>query len=378
VTLTPFEFHAATRVFFGPGSLQRLGAIAAELGFTRTFLVADRGIVASGHVDRAEASLRASGIDVSTFHDFGSNPDGHMVEAGRRAAAGARVDSIVAIGGGSSLDCAKGINFLLGGGGRMRDYRGYGKAKGPMLPAIGIPTTAGTGSEAQSYAILSDEDTHAKMACGDPGAAFRVALLDPELTLTTPRAVTARAGFDALSHAVESFVTTRRTPASDLFALEAWRLLESHYARVLASSGGSGAMLLGAHWAGLAIELSMLGATHACANPLTARYGTAHADAIAVMLPHVVRWNGHTIGDRYGVLLRAAGLADDPDPAGHLAQRLEALARLGGLPATLRDLSASRDDLEALAADAATQWTGTFNPRPFDAAAALSLYERAY
>jgi alcohol dehydrogenase len=137
-------------------------------------------------------------------------------------------------------------------------------------------------------------------------------------------------------------------------------------------------MLLGAHWAGLAIELSMLGATHACANPLTARYGTAHADAIAVMLPHVVRWNGHAVGDRYGMLLRASGLADDPDPAGHLAERLEALSRLGGLPATLRDLSASRDDLEALAADAATQWTGTFNPRRFDAAAALSLFERAY
>jgi alcohol dehydrogenase len=313
-----------------------------------------------------------------------------MAEAGRRAAADAHVDSIVALGGGSSLDCAKGINFLLGSGGRMRDYRGYGKAKGPMLPAIGIPTTAGTGSEAQSYAIISDEETHAKMACGDPGAAFRVAVLDPELTLTTPRPVTARAGFDALSHAVEAFVTTRRTPASDLFALEAWRLLESHYARVLAVSDGAGgpgrntdmdahgAMLLGAHWAGLAIELSMLGATHACANPLTARYGTAHADAIAVMLPHVVRWNGRVVGDRYGVLLRSAGLADDPDPAGRLAEQLESLARVGGLPATLRDLSASRDDLAALAADAATQWTGTFNPQPFDAAAALSLYERAY
>jgi alcohol dehydrogenase len=263
----------------------------------------------------------------------------------------------------------------------MRDYRGFGKAKGPMLPSIGIPTTAGTGSEAQSYAIISDEDTHEKMACGDPGAAFRVAILDPELTLTTPRPVTALAGYDALSHAVEAFVTTGRTPASELFALDAWRLLESTYVRVLdapADLEARSAMLLGAHWAGVAIEQSMLGATHACANPLTTRYGTAHGDAIAVMLPHVVRWNGHAVGDRYAVLLRVAGLADEPDPGGQLAERLEALARLAGLPATLRDLSASRADLPALAADAATQWTGTFNPRAFDATAALSLYERAY
>ena len=130
-----------------------------------------------------------------------------MVEAGRAIAQAAGVDSLVAIGGGSSLDCAKGINFLLAGGGTMRDYRGYGKARGTLLPSIGIPTTAGTGSEAQSYAIISDADTHAKMACGDPGIAFRIAILDPALTVSQPRGVTAVAGYDALSHAVESYVT---------------------------------------------------------------------------------------------------------------------------------------------------------------------------
>ena len=146
-----------------------------------------------------------------TFHDFDANPDSRMVEAGRAVAASCRVDSIVALGGGSSLDCAKGINFVLTNGGTMRDYRGFGKATRPMLPSIGVPTTAGTGSEAQSYALISDSETHAKMACGDPKAAFRIALLDPELTVTQPRAVTAIAGYDAISHAVESYVTTRRS-----------------------------------------------------------------------------------------------------------------------------------------------------------------------
>jgi alcohol dehydrogenase len=254
-----------------------------------------------------------------------------------------------------------------------------------MLPSIGVPTTAGTGSEAQSYAIISDAKTHAKMACGDHKAAFKVAILDPELTVTLPGHVTAVAGYDALSHAVESYVTTRRTVVSDLFARDAWRLLEGHYEHVLETApalAARGAMLVGAHEAGMAIEQSMLGATHACANALTARYGTTHGDAIAVMLPHVVRWNAPSVGGRYAELLdiaepgRASG--NESDAGERLANRLADLARAGGLPRTLRELGASSDDLGELAADAAAQWTGAFNPRPFEAAAALSLYKDAY
>ena len=144
----------------------------------------------------------------------------------------------------------------------------------------------------------------------DPGAAFKVALLDPELTVSQPRELTAIAGYDAISHAVESFVTTRRSPASDLFAREAWRLLSGAYLRVLeqpADLEARAAMLAGSHFAGLAIEQSMLGATHACANPLTARYGTTHGVAIGLMLPHVVRWNAAIVADRYAELTALAG-----------------------------------------------------------------------
>jgi alcohol dehydrogenase len=218
------------------------------------------------------------------------------------------------------------------------------------------------------------------MACGDPKAAFRVAILDPALTVSQPRDVTAVAGYDAISHAVESYVTARRTEISDLFAREAWRQLEGHYERVLidpADLQARGAMLLGAHQAGIAIEQSMLGATHACANPLTAHHGTTHGVAIAVMLPHVVRWNADHVERRYAELIGAP--TEQARAAGdRLADRLAALARAGGLPATLRDLGVPRDSLSALATDAAGQWTGTFNPRPFDVAGALELYERAY
>jgi len=376
-----FDFVARTRLVFGPGMLERLGELAREAGFRRTLLVSDPGLAASGHAERARRLLESAGIQVVEFHDFAAEPDSDMVEAGAQVIRAARIDSFVAVGGGSSLDCAKGLNFLLTSGGRMADYRGYGKATAPMLPMIAVPTTAGTGSEAQSYALISDSRTHDKMACGDPGAAFRVAILDPELTVSLPRHVTAATGYDALSHAVESAVTTRRNPLSAVFAREAFRLIDAHFERVLdapADLDARAAMLLGAHLAGLAIEASMLGATHACANPLSARYGTIHGVAIALFLPHVVRWNGDAAGPLYAELLRAAGRDPGPDPAAAVADRLEHLAVHAGLPRGLRAAGVSPEHLPALAAHAAEQWTGRFNPRPFDAVGALQLYEAAY
>lgn len=379
--MRPFDFYPRTRVVFGDGSLSRLGDLAKDLGFRRTLVVADRGIVTVGLVDRAKALLEAAGIAVSTFHRFDANPDSNMVEAGRTHAAANGVDSLVALGGGSSLDCAKGINFVLSNGGTMKDYWGHAKATKPMLPSIGIPTTAGTGSDAQSYAIISDPETHVKMACGDDGAAFRIAILDPSLTVTQPRSLTAIAGYDALSHAVESYVTAKRTSISDVFAREAWRLLEANYERVLAEPAdieARGAMLLGSHEAGIAIEQSMLGATHACANPLTARFGTTHGVAISVMLPHVVRFNAAEVGKLYAELLRIAGQDPGADPGARLAARLDQLARAGGLPRTLSELGVTKDALPQLAIEAEKQWTGTFNPRAFKAPEALLLYEQAY
>ena len=379
--MEPFDLELRTRVIFGPGSLNRLGEVARALGFTRSLIVSDKGLLSTGVAERAKGLLADAGIESWSFHEFDPNPDMQMVEDGRLYAAPLHIDSIVALGGGSSLDCAKGINFVLTNGGTMRDYWGFGKASRPMLPSIGIPTTAGTGSEAQAYALISDTETHRKMACGDPKASFRVTILDPELTVSQPRGVAAAAGFDAISHAVESFVTKKRTAVSDLFAREAWRLLEANYERVLADPTdieARGAMLLGAHEAGIAIEQSMLGATHACANPLTSRYGTTHAVAIGIMLPHIVRWNAEVVGERYGELLRAAGKDCGANPGNLLADRLEELARAGGLPATLHSQSIPREDLNILSENATKEWTGTFNPRLLDAASALALYERAY
>jgi alcohol dehydrogenase len=381
--MRPFDFQLHTRLVFGAGALARLGTLARELNFRRTLLVADRGLVSSGHVAEASEVLTAAKIEVIPFHEFDVNPDTLMCERGRDFAAPLCVDSIIGLGGGSSLDCAKGINFLLTNGGKIQDYQGYGKAKLPLLPMLAIPTTAGTGSEAQTYALISDADSHVKMACGDDKAAFRVALLDPALTVSQPAAVTAAAGFDAIAHAVESYVTTRQSAVSDTFAREAWRLLEANYERVLERPHdleARGAMQLGAHYAGVAIENSMLGATHACANPLTQHYGTTHGAAIALMLPHVVRWNSSLVASRYDELLQVSGRNNvgEADAGETLAARLEELKAAGALD---RDESAAgigEDALELLATEAARQWTGAFNPRPLDQDAALALYRRAF
>ncbi len=367
--MTPFVFETPTRLVFGAGALERLGPIARELAFRRTLLVADRGLTRAGHVQAARGSLEAAGVAVACFHEFSENPDSDMVEAGRRFADPLGVDSIVGLGGGSSMDCAKAVNFLLTNGGQIEDYWGHGKASRPMLPMIAIPTTTGTGSEAQSYALISDSRTHRKMACGDPKAAFRVAILDPCLAVSQPPAVRAASGYDAISHAVESFVTTRRNAVSECFSRQAWRMLEANFERVVADPRdleAFGAMQLGAFFAGAAIENSMLGAAHACANPLTARHRTAHGVAIAILLAPVVRWNSAVCSARYRELH-----ADLP-------ARLDELAATAGLPRRLGAAGIPLADLPALAEDAAQQWTGGFNPRRLDAAGALEVYQCAY
>jgi alcohol dehydrogenase len=243
---------------------------------------------------------------------------------------------------------------------------------------IGIPTTAGTGSEAQSYAVISDAATHMKMACGDPSAAVKVAILDPELTMSAPARVTAMAGYDAVAHAVETWVTTRRTPLSDMFARRAWDLLNAAFERVMTQPGDHdprSSMLLGAHFAGIAIEQSMLGAAHACSNPLTARFDLAHGLALSILLPDVVRWNAQVVSGRYAALI---GLHDVEAAPERLAVMLETLARVGGLGGRLRDHGVPSAALPELAELAAQQWTGAFNPRQFDAAGALEIYRAAY
>jgi alcohol dehydrogenase len=367
---------------FGAGTLNRLGEFAKGLGGSRVLLVTDKGLKRAGHEHRAIDILQAEGLAVVVYDDVQSNPTSEDVDRGTQFAKRHAIDLIVGLGGGSSMDCAKGINFLLTNGGRMEDYWGAGKAMRPMLPMIAVPTTAGTGSEAQSYAIIGDPRTHMKMACGDKKAAPRVAVLDPELTITMPLAVTAATGIDAITHAVESYVATTRNPVSQLYGRQAWELLSRAFPAVIAAAdnlAARGAMLLGSHLAGAAIENSMLGAAHALANPLTAHYGVTHGHAVGIMLPHVIRYNAESAGEQYAELASDVGLCapGTPGAAERLAEFVFALVGQSGAPTDLAVCGVESQLIPKMAAEAATQWTGRFNPRPVAAAQFEELYRCA-
>lgn len=372
-----FTVPRMPRIVFGAGTLGSLGMYARSLG-TRALVVTDRGIVAAGHVERALRSLREADLHVATFDGCTPNPSTDDASACADVARRERIDLFIGLGGGSSLDTAKGANLLLTNGGAIADYWGRNKVPGPMLPMIAVPTTAGTGSEMQSYALISDAKTHVKMACGDDKATPAVALLDPELTLSQPRELTATCGIDALAHAVETAVTTTRNPWSLRLSHDAFRLISRSFSRVLTHPGDLDAragMMLAAGYAGLAIEASTLGAAHSCANPLTASFGVDHGKAVGAMLPFVIEFNAEDPAAReaYDELARSVGLHG----CAALIACVRRLLDEARVPPALATYGVRTTDLPELAAAAATQWTARFNPRPVTEADFTALYARA-
>ncbi len=369
--------QSPVRAVYGAGRLADLGKLAHAEGARRVLLITDPGLEAAGHPLKAQESLEAAGVNVHVFDEVEENPTTRHVRAGVAFAREVNPDWLVAVGGGSSMDCAKGINLVLTNGGEIADYWGIDKPSEPMLPFIAVPTTAGTGSEAQSFALITDEHTHQKMACGDRrlpqngGLRPRVAILDPKLTRTQPPAVAAAAGIDAIAHAVETAATTKRNKISRSFSTEAWRLLDAAFETAMRDPDNDEArsgMLLGAHLAGAAIEHSMLGAAHACANPLTAKFGIVHGVAVGIMLPHVVRYNASSGDNPY---------ADIEASADRLAERIETFLEAGDHPRSLAAVDVPAESLPALAELAADQWTATFNPVPVGAPELLDIYRRA-
>ena len=367
-----FRALTETKIDFGAGSVSRLADHVKSLGGSKVLLVTDPGIAEAGHLEWVNMILTKGGIGVIPYLDVRENPTTEDVASCVDVAKGEGIDLIIGLGGGSSLDTAKGCNFILTNGGHMKDYWGSGKATHDMLPLIAIPTTAGTGSECQSYAIIADSETHVKMACGDKKAAARIAILDPELTMTQPANVTSHTGIDALSHAIETSVTTKRTGTSYQYSKLAFELLNSSFELALKDPKNIEArskMLLGAAYAGTAIESSMLGAAHAAANPLTAHFGIIHGAAVGLMLPHVIKYN-----------------SEDPDIkkiyddlySGDLPKRVVELLVLSGISSNLTSYGVDKANVESLSKDASNQWTGTFNPRGVGEGDFADLYESAF
>ncbi|MBI5775447.1 MAG: iron-containing alcohol dehydrogenase [Verrucomicrobia bacterium] len=385
--LMAFDSQPRTRLVFGADSVERIGELARKLGGQRVLVVTDKGIVRAGHLERVQRALHRARLDTVVFDETRENPTTRDVAACVDVARTAKIDLIIGLGGGSSMDTAKGCNFILTNGGQMQDYWGIGKAAKPMLPLIAVPTTAGTGSECQSFALIADEGTHQKMACGDPKAAAKIALLDPTLTVSQPARVTACTGIDAIAHAVETAVTKKRNALSVMYSHEAFKLLIPGLPRVLAAPhdlDARGRMLLGAALAGMAIENSMLGAAHSAANPLTAHFNVVHGQAVGMMLPLVVRFNAREPAAlrAYAELASAAELATVKGGLNSaleaLHARLESLLNLAKIPRSLADCGVRADSIKTLADEAAKQWTAGFNPRPIAAEDFVEIYEAAF
>jgi len=379
-----FDLKPLPHVVFGSGRISEVDKLASDFDGKSCLIVTDAGIVAAGHVDIVLASMEKSGFQCKIFADVEENPTGKHVDRGLLAAKNARPNMIIGLGGGSAMDCAKAINFLYTNGGKIEDYQGYGKAKLPMLPSIGIPTTAGTGSEAQSYALISQESSHKKMACGDTKARFRTVILDPEVIVSTPAQVRAVTGIDAIAHALESYVCKKSNPVTKMYAAQAWKRLSTNFEASLRDNASTqilGDMLLGAHFAGIAIETAMLGAAHASANPLTAQFGLTHGIAVGLMLPYVLRYNSNAVNGGYDQLLNATRNGKDSASlpgAESLAAQVQTWMEKANLWRGLRNWGISKTDLPTLAQQASEEWTGKFNPRPVTKQAFSKLYEQAF
>lgn len=372
-----FQHSPTGSVIYGAGVVSLVGKLTAALPARRVLVVTDPGIAAAGHLSHVLQFLHDAGLEVHTFTEVRENPTTTVVAHCVEAAASCRAQALIGLGGGSSMDTAKGCNFILTNGGEMKDYWGVNKASQPMLPFIAIPTTAGTGSECQSFALISDAETHVKMACGDKKAAARVAILDPALTVTQPATVTRHTGIDALTHALESAVCTKATDLSRAYSRASFALLASGFPAVLKHPDHLAArskMLLGAALAGVAIENAMLGAAHSCANPLTAQFDVVHGEAVGLMMPHVMRLNAgsSSVAAEYDLLAACIGLS-----GAALPDWFAGVLQAAHLPTQLRHYRITEADLPGLAAAALPQWTAQFNPVPLDTNTFFSLYAAA-
>ena len=357
-----------TKAIFGRGVVSRVAEIARELGGSSAMVVADAGVVKLGVADRIAADLRAAGINVTIFDRVQPNPrDVHCIEAAERARE-AGVDVFIGVGGGSSMDTAKCAAVLVTNGGHPRDWEDFGALKATPVPVIAVPTTSGTGSEVSPSAIITDTVRRKKMNLFDPRICPRVALVDPDLTMSMPPALTAATGMDALSHAVDSLHCRLATPASDAMALEGARLIALYLrpafrdgSDVEARCGMAQASLV----AGLAVGITDVAGCHCLAESMGAVYDLPHGVCCAVTMPVIMDYNLEVSREKYARLAAAFGIEragrSDSELAADAVGYVRMLNRELGIP-PLRELI-RRQDLDVLAEKAAANTSRPSNPR---------------
>lgn len=374
----------APEYIFGVGARHLAGEYARKLGARRALLVSDPGVIAAGWTAEVERSLTAAGIVTVLFDQVSPNPRAAEVMAGARLYAEQGCNFIVVVGGGSPMDCAKGIGIVAANGGDILSYEGIDRVPRPMAPLICIPTTGGTSADVSQFAIISAVQRRTKIAIVSKVVVPDLALIDPETLTSMSPSLSACTGLDALTHAIEAFVSNAHSPMTDLHALEAIRLVSNHLPEAIARPDDlapRSQVMLASLYAGLAFSNAILGAVHAMAHSLGGRLDLPHGECNAILLDHVVAYNLAAVPERFDRVAEALGLDLRGLARGERDRRLLAALRdfktRLGVVRTLGELGVRSGDLPELSSNAAVDPCLLTNPRPAHREDLRVIYEEA-
>lgn len=368
----------------GAGCVKEIGKQAKELGGTKALIVSGR----SRHGDELAADVRkileAAGLKVAIFPGAEPNPTDSSVMEGAIIYEKENCDLIVAVGGGSPMDCAKAIGVVAKNGGEINDYEGVGKVTKGVPPLITVNTTAGTASEMTSFSIITDTKRHIKMAIVDPRITPDVAVNDPELMVSMPPALTAATGMDALTHAVEAYVSTMATPTTDAAAIKAIELIAKYLRKAVAHGEDVKTRDMMAHaeyLAGIAFNNASLGYVHSMAHQLGGLYDLPHGVCNAILLPYVEMYNKEVCPERFADIAKVMGEnVEGLSPEEAADEAIDAIKKLAadiGIPSGLKELGAKEEDLELLAENAMHDVCRLTNPRELSKEDVIEIYRKA-
>ncbi|MCI6467847.1 MAG: iron-containing alcohol dehydrogenase [Faecalicatena sp.] len=378
-----FNFKIPQNIQFGMGSLKKLPEILTENQSDHVFLISDRGLEKIGVVKRIQDIIEAGGIKCTSYLDVIPNPTVTIVNEATALYKECGATSMVALGGGSSMDVAKAVGVLAKYGGEITDYEGNHKVPGPIVPMIAIPTTAGTGSEVTASAVITDESRNYKLSVFSYENLPKYAILDPELIMTAPASIAASCGVDALIHAMEAYISTNASPFSDAMAEKAMELIGGNIRRFVANrkdEEAACAMMAGCNFAGIAFAWARLGNVHAMSHPVSAYFNVPHGVANSILLPTVMEYNALADHGRYQVIYNyiceGAKVTEDFRPE-MLVEALKKLNRDLGIPETLSEVGVKEEMIPAMAEDAMKSGNIPANPRQTSLKDITALYHKA-
>ena len=379
-----YKFFMPAISLMGADCLKDAGDQVGELGFKKALIVTDKVLGQIGIVKKVTDVLDNKSIEYAIYDETKPNPTVKNVNDGLALLKEKECDFVISLGGGSAHDCAKGIALLATNGGEIKDYEGVDKSKKPQLPMVGINTTAGTGSEMTLFAIITDEERHIKMALVDKHLTPIIAVNDPMLMLAMPKSLTAATGMDALTHAIEAYVSTSATPITDACAEKAIELISNYLVNAVENGEDVEArdmMAYAEYLAGMAFNNASLGYVHAMAHQLGGFYNLPHGVCNAILLPHVQEYNKATSASRLAKIAKIMGgniegLTDEQG-ADLCIDMIKSLSQTIGIPEGLGVLGVKESDFETLATNALNDACSLTNPRKGNLEEVIAIFKKA-